>query len=431
VIRAACNLVFLRNTVTTTLLSLVALIALATPPEVTLRPLVGESWHGRLQAISATTVQVETSSGPRELAAGQVMWLDFPAGSTASKPTLWIELLDGSRLAAVAYAAADGKARITLATDQSIDVATRAIHWVRFYQQTPELAIQWRQIASSMATGDTLVIRKSSTRTIEQGESEPRTVTEQALDQLEGTVLEVTPDSVRFELDGEKVNVRRDKLEGLIYYQPHKREFAAPRCRLTDVAGSTWLLRELALAGDRLTASTLGGLPLELQLASVAKIDFSVGNVAFLSDLEADSGGGELTLSLQPAAMTHKFSRVFQLRAAPPLGADAFRMGGERYENGLSVHSPTKLVYRVPAGFRKFYAVAGIDDTMLAPGRFTLLILADGKEVARHAFSDEQRKAVSVGLEVSQVRRISIVLESGDGQDIGDQLNLCEARFTK
>ena len=57
-------------------------------------------------------------------------------------------------------------------------------------------------------------------------------------------------------------------------------------------------------------------------LHKVLKVDFSVGNVAFLSDLEADSGAGEIPLSLQPAAMSYKFGRVFQVRSRPPLGAD-------------------------------------------------------------------------------------------------------------
>ena len=102
-----------------------------------------------------------------------------------------------------------------------------SIHAVRFRQQSPELAVQWREITSSMASGDMIVMRKTSMRTIEQGENEPRTVTEQALDQLEGTLLEVSDDSVRFEIDGEKVPVRREKLEGLVYYHPASASFAA------------------------------------------------------------------------------------------------------------------------------------------------------------------------------------------------------------
>jgi len=52
--------------------------------------------------------------------------------------------------------------------------------------------------------------------------------------------------------------------------------------------------------------------------------------------------------------------------------------------------------------------------------------------LARHDFSaDERRKPVSLSLDVSGVRRLTIQVEAAEGQDIGDQLDLCEARFTK
>jgi hypothetical protein len=416
--------------VTNLLVPLLAAATLAAQPEVSLKRLEGGGLEGRLQGLTTTSVELATTAGTKTVPAAEILWLDF-GRSSVGKPAVWIELVDGSRLHAMAYTSGEGTARITLATGGLIELPARAVHSVRFHQQAPELALQWREIASSMATGDILVIRKVSTRTIEQGENEPRTVTEHALDQVEGTVQEVTPDTVRFELDGEAVNVRREKLEGIIYYQRGRRELpAAAKCRLIDTAGSQWLLSDIALMADRLAVTTLGGHKLDLRLADTAKIDFSVGNVAYLSDLESDSPG-EPAISLQPSNMTYKFSRIFALRAGPPLGTNTFRMGGERYDNGLSLHSPTKLDYRVPPGFKKFHAVAGIDDSILSPGRFTLTILADNKEVARHEFSDEQRKPVPLTLDVSQARRLSIVLEAGDGQDIGDQLNLCEARFTK
>src|SRR5207244_10308255 len=130
---------------------------------------------------------------------------------------------------------------------------------------------------------------------------------------------------------------------------------------VVDAAGSTWLARNLEFAGDQFTLTSVGNVSLQLPAAAITKIDFSVGNVAFLSDLEADSGTGELSLSLQPAAMTYKFGRVFQVRTRPPLGADGFRIAGRKFDNGLSLHSPVKLGYRVPEGFRKFIAVGGVD----------------------------------------------------------------------
>jgi hypothetical protein len=199
-----------------------------------------------------------------------------------------------------------------------------------------------------------------------------------------------------------------------------------------DVGGSAWAVRDVNLVDGKLNVTTVGGVPLELPLSAVAKVDFSAGNVQFLADLEPDTGGGVPTVSLQPANMAYKFGRVFQVRTSPPLGADKFTIAGKRYDVGLSLHSPLTLVYRVPEGFRRFRAVAGIDDSVVAPGEFELTILGDGKELVRQHFGgDEPRKAMPIDLDVAGVRRISIVLDPADGQDIGDQLNLCEARFTK
>jgi len=413
-------------------LMLVAAGAFAAEPVVAARPLEGESVSGKLIELEATKIKLANGDSVRELEPSKLMWLDFIAPTAVAKPSIWIDFLDGSRAAAVSYVAREGKATIGLATGQLLDVPTRSIRTVRFHVQTPEIAQQWREITTSTISGDLIVTRKTSTRTIEQGENEPRVVTEQALDQLEGTIHDVAPDVVRFELDGEKVPVRREKLEGLVYYQPARRDFSAALCRLHDAAGSTWLLRSAKLDSDRLIVTTLGSLSLELPLRVVAKIDYSVGNVAFLSDMEPDTGGGEISVSLQPAAMSYKFGRVFQLSNRPPLGADSFRIGGHKFENGVSLHSPLKLVYRVPDGFRKFQAIVGVDDSVLAPGRFNLVVLGDGKELFRQAFTTETpRQAQNLLLNVGGIRRVTIQLEAADDQDIGDQLDLCEARFTK
>ena len=412
---------------------LLALAAIAAGPQVTVKPLTGVSVKGALAHLAGDKITVDTPSGPQSLAAAELMWVEFPAAAGASKPSVWVELLDGSKLLATAYTAADGKAKIELTSGQPVEVPTRSIRHVRFReQQTSELVTQWREILATPATGDMVVVRKKSTRTVEQGDGEPMTVTEEALDQLEGTVHSVGPQSVQFEFDGEKIDVRREKLDGLVYYQPARREFSPPLCRLVDAGGSAWSLREVELAGEQLKANTIGGVAIELPLAAVAKVDFSIGNVTMLADLEADSGDGDLGVSLQPAAMSYKFGSVFKLRSSPPLGADAFRIAGVRYDGGLSLHSPLTLVYRVPAGFRWLRAMAGVDDSVVAPGRFELIILGDGKELLRKPFDGQSpRTAVPIDLDLSGVRRVSIVLDPADGQDFGDQLNLIDARFTK
>jgi hypothetical protein len=198
-----------------------------------------------------------------------------------------------------------------------------------------------------------------------------------------------------------------------------------------DSGGSIWAVSELKLKSNEFLLQTVGGVAVTLPLVAVEKVDYSAGNVAFLAELEPDTGGDGPEVSLQPAAMAFKFGRVFALRTRPPLGATAFQIDGQRYDSGLSLHSPSALVYRVPEGFRRLRAVAGVDDSIVAPGDFNLIVLGDGKELLRQAFNARSRGPLAIDVDLAGVRRVTIQLDPADGQDIGDQLNLCEARLTK
>lgn len=398
--------------------------------EVTVQPLVGESLKGKLTALATDAVTVETSAGPKTLKATDVLDVQWPSEKLLDKPTVWVELLDGSKLLAEGYTAAAGKASVQLVGGPKVEIPTRSIVSVRLRQQDVELAGQWKTIVAAERTSDLIVVRKTSMRTVEDG-GEPQTLTETALDELDGTLLDVGPESVKFNFGGDEIDVKREKIEGLIYYHAVQRNLPAPACRLTDVGGSQWSVRTVKLADQVLNVTTSAGANVELPLAAVTKLDFSIGNIAHLAELEPDTGDGEPVVSLQPAAMTAKFGRLFKVSRLPPLGADGFRIANKRYESGLSLHSPNTLVYRVPEGFRKLRAVAGVDDSIIAPGEFVLRILGDNKELFRHEFDGESRGPVTIDLDLAGVRRFSIVLDPADGQDIGDQLNLCEARLTK
>ena len=414
---------------TTTLLTIFALAGPVLAADAKIKLLAGEGPVGQLVSVGTDRVAIRSAEGEKSIPTAELLWVEI-APAADSKPEAWVELLDGSRLNAAEYTAAAGQAKIELTSGQSVMALTRAIKSVRFRPQDPALAGQWREILESQATGDMVVVRKTSMRPVEEGDN-TNTTTEVALDQLEGTILDVGPQSVQFEFDGEKIDVRREKLEGVVYYHPARREFSPPACKLVDVGGSAWSIKTLELTDGRLKGSTVGGVAIDFPLAAVTKIDYSVGNVFFLADLEPDTGGGDPAVSLQPASMTFKFGRMFGVRSRPPLGAASFQIKGTKYDNGLSLHSPASLVYRVPEGVRWLRAVAGVDDSVVVPGRFDLVVLGDGKELVRHAFSPDQRGPVPLDLDVSGARRVTISLDPKDGQDIGDQLDLCEARLTK
>jgi NPCBM/NEW2 domain-containing protein len=418
--------------------SLAALLAIAiagadsSGVTATVKPLAGEAMTARLVQLNSQNVVLETQDGQKKLAASDVLAIEFPREKSASKPAVWLELLDGSKLLAAGYTAAAGKATVELLGGTKVEIPTRSINSVRFRQQDSSIAQQWREIVTAQHTTDLIIVRKTSTRIVEEGDAEPKTVTETALDELDGTFLEVGAENVKFEFEGSPIDFKREKIEGLIYFHAANRKFPNAICRLVDASGSQWSLQSVELSGDQFSVVSAAGVAAKVPLADVAKIDFSVGNVANLVELEPDTGDAEPVVSLQPAAMTAKFGRMFKISRSPPLGAEGFRIGGQRFESGLSLHSPASLVYRVPEGFRQFHATAGVDDTVVAPGHFVFQILGDGRELFRHEFNaSASRGPVPIHLDLSGVRRITLVVDPADGQDIGDQLNLCEARLTK
>ena len=257
-------------------------------------------------------------------------------------------------------------------------------------------------------------------------------MTETALDQLEGTLLDVGPESVRFEFDGDKIDVRREKLEGLVYYQPVRRELPPPTCRLIDAGGSQWSLQD-GRAGRRAAGADNVGR----RERSSCRCPAWPGSIfRSATSLTGRPGArlGRRRAARQPAAGRDdgQVRPRVQGQPRPPLGADGFRIGGKSYDSGLSLHSPATLVYRVPEGFRQLHAVAGVDDSIVAPGQFELRILGDGKELFRHEFSGAEAagrcRSTWTWPACGGCRSCSI---RPTGQDIGDQLNLCEARFTK
>jgi hypothetical protein len=424
-------------------LTLIALWGLASVPArandlVRVVPLAGEAIEGKLVALSAANVSVDLPSGTQQLAATDLLAVEFPSAESPSvgaieseEPAVWITLVDGSRLHAENYAVADGKASITLKGGLNVTAPTRSITSVRYRAQDLSVANLWQAILAAPHTSDLIVVRKTSMREVEEA-GETRTVTETILDELDGTLLDVQPNNVSFEFGGDKLQVSREKIEGLVYFHPVRRELSVPACQMVDTSGSRWSLRAVELVDGKLRATTVAGVSAELPFVAVAKIDFSVGNILELAELEPDAGTAEPVVSLQPAAMSTSFGRLFKRGTQPPLGAEAFQIGGKRFTRGLALHSPQSLVYRVPEGFRKFHATAGIDDSTIAPGHFVLQILGDGKELFRQEFSpNSPREPLPIHLDLSGVRRLSIVMDPADGQDIGDQLDLCEARLSK
>ena len=107
--------------------------ALSAAGDFDLQTLGGEAAGGRLVELSATELVLETPSGRAKFAVDALANLvRRDEGPEFKKPTMWIELSDGSGLPGIEYAVRGDTASVKLPSGRWLELSTKAIRWVRF-----------------------------------------------------------------------------------------------------------------------------------------------------------------------------------------------------------------------------------------------------------------------------------------------------------
>ena len=329
----------------------VFLLPAVAPIDVSIEPLSGSKVTGVLVELDTQHVTIDVEGKRSSFDTRDLLTLAVGQAGATKVPdaTVWIELIDGSRIEATRYTVQDRVASI-LAGDRTLSVETRNVRSVRYHPPSDTLDAQWREILEGKNAGDVIVLRRSKT----------------ALDQLEGVFHNVDEETIEFEYDDERIPVKREKLEGMVYFHPVVRDLPEAVCSVQETNGSTWRAKSFEWKADLLQVTSVGGIKYELPLAAVSRLDFSAGNVAYLSDLPFESV--ECTPFIGSRVSAKRILQLYQPRRDGSFaGSDLWVGEGsaiQTFEKGLSIHSRTVLTYRLADAFRKFTAVAGIDSRL-------------------------------------------------------------------
>lgn len=395
---------------------LLSVALLGAAAEFEAQSLDGRSSVGQIAELDARQLVLETSGGSATFPLGSLAALSrrAPQPAEVRKASLSIELVDHSGLAATDYTVRGPTAQVTLTTGAVLEVPTRAIRWVRF---SPPAAVdeklnkQWSDIIETKATGDLLVVRKNG-----------------ALDYLEGVQGDIDSQTCKFELDKEVIPIKRPKVEGVVYVHPLAAELPETIGHLAATDGSRLAMRTLELSAGVLKIATPAGISLSLGLDDVVRFDFSAGKIAYLSDLAVDSATYVPFLGfkepLPSIAEFHQFRRDIGFEQNP------LRLDGKVYRKGLSLQSRTVLSYKLPGKFRLFKSVIGIDDSVREAGNVRMEIKGDGKILWQGDVRGVD-PARALEVDIAGVKRLEIVADFGADLDIGDRLDLGDARVTK
>lgn len=382
---------------------------------VDVKPLAGPTVQGELIGIGADSIIVQSGGAEQRLDRTGLWELTptTPAGDSTDLPSVWVDLVDGSRIHGKQFTATGGTATVHLLGGENLTIRTRLIHAVRLksHSGATKIADRWQEIISEKAVGDVVVIR--------QGEE---------LENLEGILGDVTEDVVHFEYDGEEFKVSRGKLDGFTYYHPASGELPDRVCQVTDVSGSHWSVRSLQLADAKFELVSVAGVEYSLPVEQLKKIDFSSGNRIWLSDLTPESV--ECRRFVPSDLPEPRLMQVFGPGKGTRFGPTPVTLDGNVYPKGLALHSRTELMYRLTDDFRQFRAIVGIDDHVRDGGNVDLVISGDGKVLFSRNITGRD-ESVPVDLDITGVKRLRILVDFGQELDIADHLNLCDARITK
>jgi hypothetical protein len=419
---AACVIAFL------------ALSGVLTAAEVSVTRLDGATITGELRQWSTGELRLATPMGEQQIPTNQLVSLRWHGSSIAAAPPAsnpaWVELIDGSILPTKSIHVEHATATLMLAEPEAaggkpLTLPITQISVIRLRQLDGPLAAQWDEMRRQNLANDIIAVLKKDGK---------------SLDYAEGVIGDIADDKIGFKLEGELQRVDRAKIAGVMYYRPDRRMKEDPKASIQGRSGLRVSAAHVELKDSLLELTTAAGVKLTWPLNDISLADFSAGKLMYLSDIEPALVSWTPFVGLPASAtLAAEYGQPRRDKSAfgGPLSllmkegdSAAAQAATRRFSKGLALRSRTEIVYRLPAGFQRFTAVAGIDPATSSTGNLRLAILGDDRVLLETEVAGDQPPH-PIQVDIANVKRLKIVVDYGQNLDTGDWLNLCEARIAK
>ncbi|HVW38702.1 MAG TPA: NPCBM/NEW2 domain-containing protein [Pirellulales bacterium] len=240
---------------------------------------------------------------------------------------------------------------------------------------------------------------------------------EQGVSLIAGTAHDIADGKLSFTYEGERRAINQPRVAGLVFAAQPKRGAASPYQVLHLVSGDRLSGAWSNIAEKTLALKVSWGAELTLPREAVEKIEFRNGKVAYLSDLE-------------PVAVEEVpyFGRAFAYRRDQSLDGGPLKLKGKPYPKGLAVHSRSVLVYNLDGQYASLKALVGFDETAAGRGRVGVYVLGDGRELLAEPDLRSSGEPLAVDVSITGVKEVSLVVDFGEEEDIGDRVIWADAR---
>lgn len=385
----------------------------------------GKKLNGTITAVDAQGVTFSTKEAKVTIPSRDIVVADFghkihelPKDTPRSE----IELTDGSTIRVAKYLLKGKKFEVEhLSGPQGVappvyELPMTSVFSARKKAEDAKLALDWKKMLGTRGKRDLYV-----------------TQTADGLTYIQGTFIDGFEDKEKpgtWKLTYEKEDATKDLLLqsralGLVFYQPQPANVAATLCRVLDRFGNTLNASAITISPDGVIVTTVAGATVRYaSTASIAKLDYALGNVAYLSDLQPQVEGAEVPAEEKKLNPTVAF---FNDRS---LSNDGIKLDNVVFPKGLCVAPDTVLTYNIQGDYSQFKATIGIDENGAnGTSAAKITIEADGQVLFTKTMKRKD-KGEGVVLAVKGVKQLKVIIEA-DTPFNGNYVTLAEARVQK
>ena len=329
----------------------------------------------------------------------------FAAAAPLADDAVELFLTDGGRFFGRLLSIADDHAAIVPSFGEEVRIPLLKVRGLRFLAP------------SAGAAGEQFAARLQS-----PGEQDTALALspEQAVTPLAGAVESLSEGRLQFAYEGRSRSINVARLVGLVL-ATHPGE-----------AASSELEQVVELdSGERLVGAWTGYSADTIQLtaswgavalpaAAVTRVTCRNGRVVFVSDL--------VPTTVEESAW---FGRALPWRKDQGLLGGPLAVRGQTFSKGLALHSRCALTYALDGRFESLQAMLGFEESATGLGRAACRVLGDGRELFAEADFRGDAEPRALTIDVTGVETLTIEVDFGEGEDVGDRVVWGNARLFK
>ncbi|MCH7870962.1 MAG: NPCBM/NEW2 domain-containing protein [Planctomycetes bacterium] len=190
--------------------------------------------------------------------------------------------------------------------------------------------------------------------------------------------------------------------------------------RVELIDGSTFTGRIVRADGESIHIATSVNATVVLDLDDIAALTITSDRVVHIGDLK--------TVTQKIEGILHRpwTPRFDRSAAGGPIS-----LGGRVYERGLGVHSRTELTFAIDGAYETFVATIGIDDSVRPRGSVVFRVAGDGRILYDSGVVTGKDEPVDIRVDVTDVKRLRLIVDFGEGLDLADHADWADARLLK